>query len=107
MDGDTNQDFSGQEDMHKLACKGVLKENVVWRVKRKKNVPCEEGSWNKGTEIWKGRLDLLEGMKMMCGLFFFEDALITQNLKGWHWKVVVHISFILKRILILEFHKKM
>lgn len=71
-------------------------------MKRKKHIPCEEGSWNKSTDVGQGRLDLLDGMKIMRDLFFFEDNVTIQHLQGWHCKVVVHIFLIPKGILILE-----
>lgn len=74
-------------------------------MKRKNNIPCEEGSWNIGTEMRKDRLNLLDSVKTMHDVFFFEDIVIIQNLKGWHCKVVVHIFFSPKGILILEHHK--
>lgn len=52
-------------------------------------------------------IDLLDGVKTIHHLFFFEDILIIQILKGQHCKVIVQIFFTPKGMLILEYSKEL
>lgn len=64
-----------------------------------------------GTKVQKREtvdwIDLLDGVKTIHHLFFFEDILIIQILKGQHCKVIVQIFFTPKGMLILEYSKEL